>query len=400
MAARVREGKDRPPYNPEMLRWARDAAGVSLEHAARRVAVKPEVVAAWEALRPEQAPTVRQARSLADMYGVGFLEFFKSAPPRPIEPQHIPDFRLFASVPDPSEDQGLKSIQLWAEAQRENALDLFAEIGEVPITVPDAIFASVGEPAEDAAARIRSEIEFPLTAQVGRKRDERYKIPVDFRRRIEAQGILTFRRPDLKQFRVRGFCLWTTPLPIIVVGSEAPTAQFFTLAHELAHVVLRQSAISGVIPRTGGDPTKRRIEEWCDQFASAFLMPRASVWAFLAPPARPMPAIEDVVLAAAAGHFGVSEHAMLVRLVTLRYVSEDYYWSVKKPFFDAQARQKTFGRPKYYGTRFRGSLGDLYTGLVLEAWSNGRIAGHHAAEYMGIKNLQHMYAIRDHYGDG
>jgi hypothetical protein len=30
----------------------------------------------------------------------------------------------------------------------------------------------------------------------------------------------------------------------------------------------------------------------------------------------------------------------------------------------------------------------------------GRITGHHAAEYMGIKNIQHMLDIRDNYGGG
>lgn len=53
------------------------------------------------------------------------------------------------------------------------------------------------------------------------------------------------------------------------------------------------------------------------------------------------------------------------------------------------------GRPKYYGSRYRSSLGNLYTGFVIEAWNSGRITNHSAAEYMGIKNFEHLFAIRD-----
>jgi hypothetical protein len=71
---------------------------------------------------------------------------------------------------------------------------------------------------------------------------------------------------------------------------------------------------------------------------------------------------------------------------------------VKKPLFDAQeANYKSFARSKYYGSRYRSSLGNLYTGLVIEAWNSGRITNHGAAEYMGIKNFEHLFDIRDNF---
>jgi hypothetical protein len=86
---------------------------------------------------------------------------------------------------------------------------------------------------------------------------------------------------------------------------------------------------------------------------------------------------------------------MLIRLVHLGYVQAAYYWDVKKAQFDEQDKKKRFGRTKYYGSRFRASYGDLYTGLVIEAWTSGRITNHNAAEYMGIKNLAHLNDIRN-----
>ncbi len=395
--------KARPSYNPRMLRWARELAGISIATAARRISVKEERIAEWERVASKEAPTVRQARELANLYKRSFLEFFRSEPPALPNTELIPDFRLFPAARDPSSIKNLEDIQLWAEVQRINALDLFAEIGEQPASISKSLFASVDANHEEIAARARTAINFPIHDQIGRNAEMRRQIPVELRRKIESLGILVFRRTDMAPLRVRGFCIAVFPLSIIVVGKEATTAQAFTLAHEFAHVLIRQSAISGPIPtRTGGEQSKRKVEDWCNRFASAFLMPRNTVADHLPPLETPLDEISDEVVHHAAMHFGVSDHAMLIRLVHLRYVSADYYWRVKKPQFDQQDKdyKEGGGPPKYYGTRYRNRQGDLYTGLVLEAWSTGRITSHHAAEYMGIKNIRHVYDIRDHYRDG
>ena len=406
MVANVAE-KARPSYNPVMLRWARKLAGVSRARAAQRITVNEERIAEWEREQPEKAPkppTVRQARELANLYNRSFLEFFRPEPPTLPDPELVPDFRLFAAATDPSSTKELKDIQLWAEIQRINALDLFAEIGEQSPTIPEALFTTPEAHYEVAAANGRAAINFPIEDQVGRNAEQRRQIPAELRRQIEMLGILVLRQTDMERLRVRGFCNAVFPLPIIVVGREAITAQAFTLAHEFAHVLIRQSATSGPVPlpRTGGEQAKRRVEEWCNRFASAFLMPRRSVADYLPPPDAALDTISDEVLHSAAMHFGVSDHAMLIRLVHLGYVTADYYWLVKKPQFDAEEQEHKggFGRRKYYGTRYRNKQGDLYTGLVLEAWSIGRITSHNAAEYMGIKNIRHMYDIRDHYRGG
>ena len=392
--------RPKPRYNPAVLRWARKLAGKSQAEAARSVRVKEEQVAEWERDEAQTAPTVRQARKLANLYNRSILEFFRHTLPDLPDPELIPDFRLFPAASDPSSTRELKEIQLWAESQRTNALELYLEIGEPSPEVPGTLFTTPEVYPERAAAKIRVAIDFPIAEQVGRAARERAQIPVELRRKIEALGILVFRRTDMGPLRVRGFCIAVFPLPIVVVGKEAITAQAFTLAHELAHVLIRQSAISGAVPQTGGDPSKRRVEEWCNHFASAFLMPEDVVARHLPAPRAPLDEISDEKLHGAAIYFGVSDHAMLIRLVHLRYVKADYYWLVKKPQFDEEERKyRSFGRAPYYGTRYRNRQGDLYTGLVLEAWSSGRITNHHAAEYMGIKNLQHMLDIREHYRD-
>jgi Zn-dependent peptidase ImmA (M78 family) len=389
-----RRTADSPPFNPAVLRWARDYAGLSLEEAADKLKIPADRIADWEDRSGKYTPTVRQARDLADTYGRSFLELFLPAPPDVPRPELIPDYRLYRDAGDPAEKRELQNIQMWAQAQRENALDLFEEVGDEPPAIPDKFFCRTSVDPEDAAKDARVEIEFPIADQVGTD-----NVPGVLRDRIEQFGILTLRPSEMKRYRARGFCIAAFPLPIMAFANESPQAQAFTLGHELAHVKIRASAISGLMTRTGGRREARDVEEWCNRFSSAFLMPRDVVAERLAPPAAPRAQLSDDEIATVADFFGVSKHAALIRLVHLRYVQPEYYWDVKKPQYDEEERNfRVFGRPKYYGRRFENSQGNLYTSLVLEALNTGRITNHNAAEYMGIKNLAHMRDIRENFG--
>lgn len=375
-----------------MLKWAREWRGRTLEEAASRVGKSPEDIAAWETT--PGGPTVRQARSLADFYDRRFLEFFRSSPPPVQEPKLVTDFRMHRDAPNPKETRELKIIQAWAEAQRENALDLFGEIGETPPFIPDELFSNATTDAEEAAERARRVLKFPISEQAGLPSSKRDQLPAIIRRKLEDIGILTLKHSGLAEFHARGICIFASPLPVIIFGNESPAAQAFTLSHELAHVSLKESGISG---KRSKDASK--VERWCDQFAAAFLMPGSEIATILGQPLRPpLDEMTDERLTELATRFRVSAHAMLIRLVHLGYINANFYWGVKKPLFDAvEAKYKTMARPKYYGSRYRSSLGNLYTGLVIEAWNSGRITNHSAAEYMGIKNFEHLFAVRDNF---
>lgn len=388
--------RQRPPVNPEMLAWARKWRGRTLEEAARRVQKTPEDIEAWES-KPG-GPTVRQARQLADLYERSFLEFFRDAPPDLVESELVPDYRIQRGVKsDPTEIRELKAIQDWAEEKRTNAIDLFEELGEEPPAIPDELFAQVDRGVELAAENARRVLGFDIAEQFALKKADRELLPNIIRRKFENSGILTLRRSDLSHFGARGICIVIFPLPIIVYGNKSPGAQAFTLSHELGHIIRQQSAISG--PRRRDPPID--IERWCDQFAAAFLMPRKAIqteYGILSN--QPAPDIADPVLEMLASQFRVSPHAMLIRLANLGYVDAAYYWGVKKPQFDEmedEYKSKFHGRPKYYGRRYESSVGDLYTGLVLEAWNSGHITNHNAAEYMDIRNFEHLYDIRDNF---
>jgi Zn-dependent peptidase ImmA (M78 family) len=389
--------KDPIPFNGEMLRWARNWRQRSVVAAAKRAGVTPDMVKRWE--DGKETPTVRQARLLADLYERPFLEFFSSDEPAVRMPELLPDFRLHRDAPaPPEENRELLKLQSWAEEQRLNALDLYELLGEGPTRFPADFTATITDDAFAVASRARQTLNFPIQEQTGLKSKDRDKFPDILRAKLEAIGVLTLKRAALKQFKARGLCIVVFPLPIIMLGNEAASAQAFTIVHELAHLVLRESAIIGAPASRRGPRRPRKIEQWCDRFASAFLMPEGELAKVIERPAKPEEKISDEKLRDAANTFAVSQHAMLIRLVQLGYVQASYYWKVKRPqFMKKEEEYKGFGRAPYYGSRYRTARGDLYTGLVMEAWDTGRITNHNAAEFMGIKNFRHLEDIRNHF---
>jgi Zn-dependent peptidase ImmA (M78 family)/transcriptional regulator with XRE-family HTH domain len=392
--------RQKVPFSKDVLRWARERRQRTIEEAASRVGTDPSNVVEWE--RGTKVPTVRQARQLAAFYERPFLEFLLDEPPALKESTLVPDLRMHRGASDPRETRELLDIQAWAEEQRLNALDLYETLGDAPPSVPAELRASPREDAEAAAIRVRAALDFPVGIQLGLRAAERDTFPKLFRRKLEGVGILVLKNTALNKVRARGLCLATFPLPVIVFGTEAPSAQAFTLAHELGHIVLRQSAISGPAGTRPETSAGKVVEDWCDSFAGAFLIPSEAISTLLQKPSSPWPEISDDTVRMVARSFAVSPHAMLIRMVRLGYVQASYYWERKRPQFikEEEDYEPPPARPAYYGSRYRSDKGDLYTALVIEAWNTGLITNHNAAEFMGIKNLRHLDEIRDRFGLG
>jgi Zn-dependent peptidase ImmA (M78 family)/DNA-binding XRE family transcriptional regulator len=385
------------PYNGKMIRWAREWRGRSVEEAAGKLDVDPEVIRAWE--NSTSKPTVAQARKLAKFYGRQFLEFFYDQKPNIVEPELPPDYRLHRGVPDPGQSRELLDIRRWAELQRINALELYESLQEPPPSFPDDLFATIDDDVEDVAEKTREAFAFPLQQQRKLTYDAKRDLPNFLRQEMEGVGVLVLRDNTLSDYGVSGLCMVEMPLPIIVFSTEAPARSAFTLMHEFAHIVLRESAISGTQRERGGAGHARKVERWCDRFAAAFLVPRSALKLLRIKPEKPDESIDDVALGKLAATFKVSPHAMLVRLVDLGYVSADYYWTIKRPQFLAEeANWSGGGRTKIWVSRIWNKVGIRYTGLVLEALGTGRIQPHQAQRYLGVSYPDHVTSIQQEFG--
>lgn len=158
-----------------------------------------------------------------------------------------PDYRAakIQGEQGPKEKRQLEKIQEWAEEQRLNALSLIEALDETAPASPEHLRSHIEIDVERAAESSREAMGLDIEAQLSLTKAERYRFPSILRDKIESLGVLVLKHSDITGLAVRGICFFAIPLPIIVFGKESPGAQAFTLAHELGHVLLGNSAVSG-----------------------------------------------------------------------------------------------------------------------------------------------------------
>ena len=238
----------RVPVSPELLRWARERSGLAQDDLTTRF----RKLAEWE--DGETRPTLKQVEAFARAVHVPIGYLFFAEPPEESVP--IPDFRTIADqlVTRPSPNL-LDTIYICQE--RQSWYRDFARVAQQP-ELGYVGTATVDTPPESVAARIRETLGFDLAARRGCPTwTEALRL---FIRQADDAGVLvmvsgvvmsnTHRRLDPAEFR--GFALSDPLAPLVFVnGADTKAAQMFTLAHELAHLWLGDSALSNV----GAAPT-------------------------------------------------------------------------------------------------------------------------------------------------
>ena len=382
------------PFNPSILTWARERAGYAIDEIAEKIKVKAEKISAWE--KGELSPTVKQARNLAKLYQRPFLEFFAKEVPVLSEVECVPDFRFYNKTISKEESRELKSIQAWAESIRLNAIALLEEMAEEPRAFSHNLRFNYKDSPSQAAATLREAMGFELSQQLNIAKTKKIELPNVLRRLIEDMGVIVLRKSSMAKQNARGMCIYSDILPVIIYSSEAPSAQLFTLMHEFAHVVIGASAISSAPALVKDiDSQDARIEKWCNEFAASFLMPESAIMDIAGVPRAKVAKVSQEWLRSSADLFGVSRHAFLIRLITLGLVDENYYWSrMRQRFLVEESQYKPFGRSKYYGRRYVNEHGEFYVNLVLDAFVQSLIDAHNAANFLGIKKLEHFADIK------
>lgn len=261
----------RVEIKPELLSWARERGGYDLSALARRF---PKLIE-WE--QGATQPTLKQLEDFAKATRtpIGFLFL----PEPPVERIPIPDFRTVSNerITRPSPDL-LDTVYICQQRQ-EWYRDFARSVGESALSFVGS--ANLKSDIEATAASMRDTLGFDL--------EERRQLPTwtdALRRFIEqadAVGILVMcsgvvlnnnnRRLDPDEFR--GFALADDLAPLVFInGADTKAAQMFTLAHELAHIWLGQSAVSDA---QASQLPKHEVERWCNQVAAEFLAPLAFV---------------------------------------------------------------------------------------------------------------------------
>ena len=238
-----------PKVNPQNLRWARETAGLSLVEAARVVGLSGKSAADRLAQMEsgDREPTRAQLSKMAVGYRRPLLALYLDAPPR--KGQRNRDLRR---LPNPDETKEAALTALIRDAYVRHAL-LQNALEDEDEAEPLSFVGSV-EPsatAQEIIAAIQGALNFKIADY---RRAESSDVAFGLlREAVEKLGAyvllignLGSHHSALKPTVFRGFSIATPVAPFIVINhGDSKAAWSFTLIHELAHVFLGQSDISG-----------------------------------------------------------------------------------------------------------------------------------------------------------
>jgi Zn-dependent peptidase ImmA (M78 family) len=254
-----------------MFQWAVDRSGIDMESLLNRFP-KLELWAQGAA-----KPTLKQLENFARATHTPIGYLFLLEPP--VERMPIPDFRTVDTRQLQRLSPDLLDTVYICQQRQEWYRDFARSSGNVPLAFVGSV--DVTSDVVATAENIRHTLRFDL--------EERRQMPTwsdALRRFIEqadARGVLvmvsgivgsnTHRKLDPQEFR--GFALADNLAPLVFInGSDTKAAQIFTIAHELAHIWLGQSAVSDT---QAVQTPEHVVEQWCNQVAAELLVPIAVI---------------------------------------------------------------------------------------------------------------------------
>lgn len=358
---------------PELIRWALERSGRSVETLSRTL---PKI-AKWQ--EGTARPTFRQLEQLAEKTWTPLGYFFLSVPPE--EKLPIPDFRTVSDTPIQRLSPNL--IDTLHTMQRRQAWMREYQIESGQTRLPFVGSARTTEDIHHVASDIRRVLglEESWASRIGtwtnaltvmRESAETANILVAINGVV---GNDTHRKLDPSEFR--GFVLCDEFAPLVFLnGSDARSAQMFTLAHELAHLWIGQD---GIFNLPDLQPAPDKIEQFCNQVAAEFLVPATELREFW-PSARR--AAEPFQLVAR--QFKVSPIVAARRALDLRLMTKTDFLAFFRAYQEDERRRpaRTTGGDFYNNQNVR--VGKRFARAVMRAAKEGRLLYGDAYKLTGL----------------
>ena len=357
-----------------MLIWAREQIGMTVSEVAEQVKRPVEEVRGWEA--GLETPSFPQLERLArQVYRQPLALFFMKEPPE--VPTLQENFRTLGSNQLQLLQRDTRLAIRRVQARQDYLRELFGA-DDYSRSALAGLDVTLQRAPTEVAAEARAVLDYTPEAQ--RADRDPYKVLAGFRSRLELQRVFTFQEA---MSDIRGFALWDEAFPVIgLQGSDHIAGRVFSIGHELGHILLGDSDIMEA--KSTGQHS--RSEQWCNAFASAFILPPEAIEAAAAEP-RVAKQVDDKVAytKAIASRYGVSATMVARRLSDAGEISNAEYNQLAKLFGSmAKAGKSIGGGPSFYKKK-RSSLGNGYIQRTFELLDEGRFTYSDAAGALGVK---------------
>lgn len=354
--------------------------GYDIPEIAKKVSVNEERWLKWE--QGEEKPTTNQLINLANKLDRTPAFFYLEQVP--VEAEPLAEFRTINNLPLESASPKLISAIREARRNREELFRLYDEMNRTPKTVPE--YSVTGRNITDMAKEIREWL--GVTFEMQSSWTSSSNALTSWKTLLEDQDIYVLQYTSVDIAESRGFAIAENQFPVIGINSrDSYNARIFTLIHELAHVLFRNSVlVNDSLSNYFGN--KRTLEQKCNRLAAEILVPGADVTREFNRRDLSVREIRRI-----SNRFRVSGYVMLIRLRNLDLITqEEYNWLEQELSFYNQNSGGGDGGDPYYNRIVQ--KGRLYLKASFQSYFNGQITVAELANLTGWKvpNLNELAA--------
>lgn len=362
--------------NPEIIKWARERSGLSINDLARIMKRDSDELQKWE--NGECAISYTALESLAYRYfKIPVAVFFFPEPPNIDDPKgsfrRLPDYELERFSPDT-----IQKIRL-AQAYQDSLTEFFIDTHQDRMIHQDIIPGNLS--VEALAKKVRNYLGISFQQQFAfNSSDQAFKA---WRHAVEEAGIFTF-KDSFKDRFLSGFCLVNENFPIIMVNnSNSFTRQVFTLMHELGHIIYGVNGVTDIDESYLDflDTDEQLVEMKCNRFAAELLVPKMRF-------KTEIPYYEeegDAAISDIAIKYSVSREVILRRLLDFNVIDQAQYVSQSRKWNKDYLRsQKQTSGGNWYLTKMA-YLGEGFVQNAFNKYQKGRFDKATLATHLNVK---------------
>jgi Zn-dependent peptidase ImmA (M78 family)/DNA-binding XRE family transcriptional regulator len=368
---------------PQVAKWARERAQMSVEQLAGVLKVDSRTVAAWES--GHQSPPFVRAEKLADKLRIPFGYLFLSKPPSDDFP--LPDLRTIGNVAVSKPSLNFLEVVNDALLKQQWYSEYLEESGAKKVSFVGS--RRIADGVQEVAASMSKALGIDRKAREDATSWQSFLTYIV--RRAEELGVLvmqrgivgnnTKRRLDVDEFR--GFVIADRFAPLVFINArDAKAAKNFTIVHELCHLWIGESGISNPNLRRRSADEANAIERFCNKVAADVLAPEAELLQRWKAGIR----IDDNI-AALARYFRVSRYVVARQASEADRITYDEYadYLDRNPWFLKAAATEDEERSGNFYNTFAARNGKRFISGVLGALGQSRITYGNASALLGVK---------------
>lgn len=379
--------------NPEILRWARETAGLTVEDAAHKLQISATrgmtPIERLDALETgADQPTRPLLQKMSKSYRRPLLVFYLEAPPT--RGHRGEDFRHLPDHVSPTQE-GIVDALVRDVKARQRILRAVLEEEDEAIPLPFVSSMTIENGVRAVSESINRHLKFDLsTFRRQKNAAEAFSYLRDL---VETSGVFVLLIGDLgshhSQLSVdyfRGFALADTVAPFIVINDQdAKSAWSFTLLHELAHIWIGREGVSAATIDAG-------VEQFCNDVSASLLLRDEDL---RNPEISDQTALEDAVhlINAVAKDMNISMSMIAYQFFRRGVIGRDMWQTLQREFrrlwrehkeSERNAARGRSGGPDYYVVR-RYRSGQTLIDLVSRMTRSGVLTTTKAGKVLGVK---------------